>query len=247
MTSPNFPSSWIFGDIEQRKVNASKVLSTVFEVIGLPDSFLDVGGGAGSWCGAAKDLGVQRVCLIDACPPHQVIPELSVHEHVQADLEAGIPSQGFFDLVACIEVIEHISSPSANRLIKQITDCTNLVLFSAAIPGQGGIGHINERLHEYWHDRFAEHSFEKYDIIRPLMLSNSSIPSIYRQNLVVYAKKGFAEFLAGYPSVCEDIELIRTEHLKTLYHRESIDLKTALKAIPSALKKSIKRRITYTS
>jgi 2-polyprenyl-3-methyl-5-hydroxy-6-metoxy-1,4-benzoquinol methylase len=115
-----------------------------FEILGVPNSFLDVGGGAGSWCAVAKGLGVQRVRLLDACPPAQVLPDLTQEEQVQVNLEAGIPDQGMFDLVICIEVIEHLSDEAAERLVKQITNSTNVVLFSAAIPGQGGIGHIND-------------------------------------------------------------------------------------------------------
>ena len=94
MSASSLPESWIFGDIEQRKVNAHKVLTPVFKILGVPNSFLDIGGGAGSWCAAAKNLGVQRVRLVDACPPNQVIPELTQEEQVQANLEAGIPNPG---------------------------------------------------------------------------------------------------------------------------------------------------------
>jgi SAM-dependent methyltransferase len=243
MSTSNLPDFWVFGDIEKRKANAQRVLKPVFNILGVPASFLDIGGGAGSWCAAAKDLGVQRVCLVDACPPNQVIPELSQEEQVQANLEAGIPNQGRFDLVICIEVIEHLSDDAADRLIGQMTSSTNFILFSAAIPGQGGIGHISERLHDYWHAKFSLFQFEKYDVVRPMLISSPDIASIHRQNLFLYAKKGCAHSLADLPQICEDMELIRAEHLKSLYNKEPIDLRTALGAIPNALRRSIGRRV----
>lgn len=242
MIASKLPDFWVFGDIEKRKANAHKVLKPVFNILGVPASLLDIGGGAGSWCATAKDLGVQRVCLVDACPPNQVIPELSHDEQVQANLEAGIPNMGRFDLAICIEVIEHLTDDAANRLIGQMASCTNFVLFSAAIPGQGGIGHISERFHDYWHAKFSLFQFETYDVVRPMLISSSDIASIHRQNLFLYAKKGCAHSLADLPQICEDMELIRAEHLKSLYNKEPIDLRTALGAIPNALTRTIKRR-----
>lgn len=246
MIASNLPDSWIFGDIQGRKVNARKVLKTVFRILGVPPSFLDIGGGAGSWCTAAKGLGVQHVRLVDACPPNQVIPELTQEEQIQANLEDGIPYLGKFDLVICIEVIKHLSESAASSLLKQMTSCTNFILFSAAIPGQGGIGHINERLHDYWHEKFSELEFEKYDVIRPMLISRPDISSIHRQNLFIYARKGCDHMLADLPSICEDMELIRTEHLISLYHEKPIDLRTALRAILPAIRTSIGRRFAKT-
>ncbi len=151
-------------------------------------------------------------------------------------------TQGKFDLVICIEVIEHLTDDAASRLIRQITSSTNFILFSAAIPGQGGIGHISERLHEYWHNKFIQFQFDKYDVIRPTLVSRPDISSIHRQNLFIYAKKERSHLLANLPQICDDMELISVEHLKSLYHKEPIDLRTALGAIPNALKRSIGRR-----
>jgi hypothetical protein len=239
------PDYWIFGDIEQRKTNAYNVLSSLFPHIGVPNSFLDVGGGAGSWCAAAKKLGVKKVLLVDACPPQQVVPELSQDEQLQANLETGIPIQAHFELINCIEVIEHLTEDAGKRLIQQMTSSGNIILFSAAIPGQGGFGHINEQLHDHWHAKFSDYGFDKYDILRPMLFSQDHIPSIYRQNLFLYTKKGFAENLKNLPQLPDDIELIRTTHLQALYHKDSIDLRTALGAIPNAINRSIRRRFGH--
>jgi len=46
MIASNLPDSWIFGDIQGRKDNARKVLKPLFKILGVPPSFLDIGGGA---------------------------------------------------------------------------------------------------------------------------------------------------------------------------------------------------------
>ena len=63
-----------------------------------------------------------------------------------------------------------------------------MILFSAAVPGQGGYHHINEQPHEYWHNKFAEKGFKMYDIIRPLIQYNKKLPFWYRNNIFIYER-----------------------------------------------------------
>jgi len=84
-----------------------------------------------------------------------------------------------------LEVLEHLTEKIALKIADQITNST-LLLFSAATPGQGGTGHINERTHEYWDDFFAKKGFMSVDCIRPQIQSHNQIPSFYKNNLIVY-------------------------------------------------------------
>ena len=65
-----------------------------------------------------------------------------------------------FDLAQCLEVAEHLTESSADLLVKTLTDLAPLALFSAAHPGQGGQGHLNERWPVYWQRRFSQHGFD---------------------------------------------------------------------------------------
>jgi hypothetical protein len=62
------------------------------------------------------------------------------------------------------------------------------VLFSAAIPGQGGNNHVNEQWQSYWADRFAAHGYGPRDIVRPAVRDDRSVAYWYRQNAVLYSK-----------------------------------------------------------
>ena len=62
------------------------------------------------------------------------------------------------------------------------------VLFSAAVPGQGGNNHINEQWQSYWADRFAAHGYGPRDIVRPAVRDDRSVAYWYRQNAVLYSK-----------------------------------------------------------
>jgi hypothetical protein len=59
-----------------------------------------------------------------------------------------------FELVQCLEVAERIAPDAAHILIDGLVQHGDLIVFSAAVPGQGGEHHINERAHAYWRDMF---------------------------------------------------------------------------------------------
>jgi hypothetical protein len=54
-----------------------------------------------------------------------------------------------------LEVGEHISESAANHFIESLTTHAPVVLFSAAIPYQGGDHHVNEQFLPYWVERFS--------------------------------------------------------------------------------------------
>jgi len=64
-----------------------------------------------------------------------------------------------FDLCMCIEVAEHLPEDRAENLIKRLVHTSNTILFSAAVPGQGGYGHINCQPKQYWVDKFNKNNY----------------------------------------------------------------------------------------
>jgi hypothetical protein len=61
-----------------------------------------------------------------------------------------------------------------------------MVLFSAAPPGQGGEGHINERPYEFWRGLFAARGYTAFDCIRPAIAGRLKLPYWYRFNTLLY-------------------------------------------------------------
>lgn len=67
------------------------------------------------------------------------------------------------DVVLCLEVAEHIPEDRADDIVQKIVSATERILiWSAAIPGQGGVGHVNCQPKEYWRDKFTQQGLE-YD------------------------------------------------------------------------------------
>jgi len=109
---------------------------------------LDVGCGPGIYVKALREAGVHAdgVDLDPRCP----YDVMDVFSDEFADKYAGK-----YDLAMCIEVAEHLPESRANELVKTLTSVAPTVLFSAAVPGQGGHGHINCQPKSYWVEKFA--------------------------------------------------------------------------------------------
>jgi len=64
-----------------------------------------------------------------------------------------------FDLVYSIEVGEHIPYHLSDSFVEYISNRGRVIVFSAAHPGQGGQGHINEQPKKFWKEKFEKHGF----------------------------------------------------------------------------------------
>jgi hypothetical protein len=93
-----------------------------------------------------------------------------------------------FDIVFCIEMAEHIPETKSENLVDFLCAHGDIVLFSAAVPGQGGVGHINEQNQSYWFDKFYARGFRCMDVIRPLIWDSSEVNVIYKQNMLLYVR-----------------------------------------------------------
>ncbi len=82
---------------------------------------------------------------------------------------------------------EHLSPERADSFVEDLTGLSDIVLFSAAIPGQGGEGHINEQFLSYWEEKFEKRNYKLLDCIRPnIIREGDKIPWWYKQNIVVF-------------------------------------------------------------
>jgi SAM-dependent methyltransferase len=174
-------------EIPQLRASAGKIFTILFEYA-RPASVLDVGCGFGPWLSTAREMGVAEVRGIEG-PWIDRTQLLIEPESVEVlDLERGFSlGRRTFDLVICSEVAEHLSPDAAPRLIKSLADHGDLILFSAAIPFQGGEHHVNEQFPDYWAVLFAAHGFLPLDFIRPQIWSDESILWWLRQNLLLFA------------------------------------------------------------
>jgi hypothetical protein len=87
-----------------------------------------------------------------------------------------------------LEVAEHLPVERASGFVADLVRLAPAVLFSAAIPAQGGIDHVNERWQSWWADHFAIHGYAARDVIRPLIWDDDRVAVWYRQNTILYVR-----------------------------------------------------------
>ena len=179
-----------YKDRHQKTVYAARtVLSIVLDAIPPVHSAIDFGCGVGTWLFVLKEKGVSEIKGLDGPWVDQNLLEIPKEDFREVDFEKAISIKKKYDLAVTLEVAEHISQKSADGFVDSLVSASDFVLFSAAIPFQGGDGHINEQWLDYWAEMFAERGYVALDFVRRIIWNNKSIPTWYRQNILLFVKK----------------------------------------------------------
>jgi hypothetical protein len=87
--------------------------------------------------------------------------------------------------------MEHIDEKYAKVCIKHISKTSGTIFFTAALPGQGGVGHVNCQPKDYWQELFAQNGFQRdtqdEDYIRLIMQSGYHMGWLIN-NLMIFKK-----------------------------------------------------------
>lgn len=172
--------------------SARELIPRLLEVATISvESVLDVGCGAGAWLSVWKTFDAKVTGLDgDYVTPEQLLIE--PEEFISTDLRSNFSLDRKFTIVQSLEVAEHLPEASAAGFVTSLCDHSDLVLFSAAAPGQGGENHINEQPYSYWRDLFQTQGYAMYDPVRHQLLGNTAVKAWYRYNTFVYLKSGSA-------------------------------------------------------
>ncbi len=147
-----------------------------------PRSILDVGCGTGISLDYFKSKGIavrglEGSALAISKARHAAL----IREH---DLNAPLDLGEKFDLVWCFEVAEHIHPRHVSALLETLTNHGNRILLSAARPGQGGLGHLNEQLPEYWIERMARRGF----VLGEYTERYRALPDHFAENILIFER-----------------------------------------------------------
>jgi SAM-dependent methyltransferase len=153
-----------------------------------PASVLDIGCGSGAYLKYFASQGAQRIMGIGELNDRSRY--LQRDEYMHADFSMQLDLAQPFDLVICVEVIEHIPAQSEHTLINNIVrHARERIVFSGARTGQPGVGHINCRPISHWLDLFASAGWYPC-LFDSLALRSVSTFSWFRSNLVVLTRDG---------------------------------------------------------
>jgi len=215
---------------------SARVILPLVTAITPTTTVVDLGCGVGSWLQAATELGTISVTGIDGDYVSVNELRISAASFVAANLERPLPQlSARVDLAICVEVLEHISAPAGERAVEWLCHAAPVVLFSAALPGQGGKNHINENWLSHWVERFEQHDFLPYDLIRPRLWRDQRVDACYRQNIIIFAERGHPPLARQPPAPLVSIDVVHPEifayHVGRERHFESARLKERIRRL----------------
>jgi len=195
-------------------------------------------------------MGLADLTGVDGYAPDERL-RISREQFLRHDLTTPLRLERTFDLVINLEVAEHLPPDAARTLVDSLTGLGPVVLFSAAIPLQGGTHHVNEQWQEYWAALFLEHGFVAVDAVRPRIWANPSVAYYYAQNCLLFVRP---DELERKPSLAEERRLTRDAQL-SLVHPSVIQrlvdtggtslfpLRDVLRSMPKWIARSVARRV----
>jgi SAM-dependent methyltransferase len=175
-----------FADQREESCSSAAVVVPLVHELLHPRSVLDVGCGTGPWVRAWMQLGVTDAMGVDGpyVPREQLL--IPAENYLASDLTRPLDLNRQFDLVSCLEVAEHLDATHATTLLDSLTRHGDVVLFSAAVPGQPGTHHVNCAWQSHWVRLFGERDWHVLDILRSTLWNDGRVGSCYRQNLLLF-------------------------------------------------------------
>jgi SAM-dependent methyltransferase len=168
--------------------SAQRIVPLVVDLV-RPRSVVDLGCGVGTWLSVFRQLGVKDVLGIDGDYVDRAMLEIPPDCFQARDLTRPVRIDRQFDLAMSLEVGEHLPPESARGLVESLVGLAPVVLFSAAIPHQRGVNHLNEQWPQYWKAFFDDFGYVVIDCIRRQVWCDSHIQYWYAQNILLYVRK----------------------------------------------------------
>ncbi|MBO4601352.1 MAG: glycosyltransferase [Bacilli bacterium] len=197
-------------------VSAEKILPFVLDKLN-PKSIVDFGCGAGTWLNVAKQNGCKEVLGLDGEYVDNSWQIIDKNEFKSCDLTSDIKLNKKYDLAICLEVAEHIYEDKSETFLKNLTNGSDIILFSCAIPEQGGTHHVNEQYPSYWVKRFEKYGYRIIDGIRANFWDDKNIAFWYRQNMVLFVKNNrYNEVIKLFSESMKPLDIVHPAKLEKL-------------------------------
>jgi len=190
MKEKKYYDKHFFAELEEGSYFSAKNILPFVQEVFKPESVVDIGCGSGYWLKVWKeDMKVDEILGIEGDYVTKEFFQLDLKYLKTADLKLPLKLEKKYDLVMSMEVAEHIPEEHSDTFIDNLVNAGDVILFSAAIIGQVGTYHVNEKMPEYWAQKFIKHGYVPVDFIRPRIWNNNDIQYWYRQNTLIFIKE----------------------------------------------------------
>ncbi|MBY0449758.1 MAG: class I SAM-dependent methyltransferase [Cyanobacteria bacterium] len=187
----NQPSLYTPEFYENQRDSSKRAATVVLEILYRyiqPKSVIDLGCGTGAWLSVFQEhYGVADFLGVDGDYVDRDLLYIPNDQFQTFNLSQPYSNPRRFDMAMSLEVAEHLPASHAPLFVKNLTQLAPIVLFSAATPHQGGVGHINEQWQNYWAELFVVEGYQPIDLFRHYTWSNPNVSWWYSQNLLLYA------------------------------------------------------------
>lgn len=217
-------------------ISAKEILPIIFNLVHF-QSVVDIGCGVGTWLKACEELGVNDILGLDGPYVSEQMLRIPASKFQKSDLTKPITIARKFDLVISLEVAEHLPEINAETFVESLTKLGSIVLFSAAIPSQGGHNHVNEQWQSYWADKFLKKDYVAIDCVRPLVWKKDTVEWWYAQNILLFVSKAelikYTELEELYQKTnINQLDLVHPENYKASGNVERVSLVAVLTSLP---------------
>jgi SAM-dependent methyltransferase len=182
--------------------SAKALVPKVLKILPKVKSVVDFGCGNGVWLAEFQLAGIRRIFGLDFGIGVNESLLIDADRYKSADL--GLPITVIdFDLCASLEVAEHLPADTCDTFVRNLAEAAPRILFSAAIPNQGGHHHLNEQQPSYWVEKFEQNRFRCFDVVRPMIWNDDEICWWYRQNTLIFLRDDLIDdinYLSKLPS-----------------------------------------------
>jgi SAM-dependent methyltransferase len=216
-------------------------------------SVVDIGCGIGTWLKVFEENSVPHILGIDAPHIDQATLVIRSKEFLAVDLRTELHLVDRYDLAMSLEVAEHLPEDFSTSFVTKLTEAAPIVLFSAAVPGQPGVHHINMQWQDYWRAIFGSRGYVAFDIVRPAVWGRGDVDYWYQQNTIVYCHHSIAATRSDLPWASEKTSLNIVHpalyEQKTKEYEEAIralsepDLQKTIRSIPGLAIKTLRQRL----
>ncbi len=229
-----------YADMERTEGATAKIIADLIVKEFHPKDAVDVGCGTGLMVRELRARGVDAIGVDGKWVEDKLVFPRQYFIPVNIEQETiPIKRKEKFDVAVCMEVAEHLDPNSATKLVRDLANLSNVVVWTAGMPYGQDPTHKNEQWQSYWAERFGKLGYYPSDYFRNRLWNDKRVVVWNKQTMVLYIRRGSR--FAGKYKEAEILDVIHPEQFMQLIIPDRVYAKLAIGAFFSLPKRFIKK------